>query len=70
MNITWEMLDRYQLTWNDIDALGLTWAELETLSNQAIFDIAKQRMPKYKVSEIETPSSSPLAKDTHSAPIS
>lgn len=55
LNITWEMLDRYQLTWDDLDAIGLTWAELEELSNDAIFDLAKQRIPKYKVSEAEAP---------------
>lgn len=58
MNITWEMIEKYQITWEDIDALNLTWAELETMSSENVLAIAKQRLPRFQTTDDPLPKES------------
>lgn len=51
MSATWQMIEKYQVTWQDIESLGLTWGELDNLSEDAIIDIAKQRIERFKNSD-------------------
>lgn len=55
MTITWDLLEKYQITWADINALGLTWDEIETLSPDNLFEIARQRIPKFQTSDEPLP---------------
>lgn len=50
MDLTWEILKKYDICWNDIDLLGLTWSEIESMTFEEIVQIASQRIDRFKQS--------------------